>query len=830
MMSWQLRRWLLVGALFVSACQGRTSVLIQVEADPELQSPEFLDELYLHVSGGASAQIHERQFALTTPFPHSYRLFAHPGFEEEEIVITVTGRLGGTDVVRQAVRYTYIRNARGEVTIHLHAACAGVTCDPGVPCTPAGLCEGAEPECRSDAQCVDTIDCTRDTCSAGLCVHQPDDTLCPTGEVCHLMGGCAAPCAGDAECIQRDGVFCNGAETCVSERCMPATAAPCEDSDACTTDTCDEASGSCTNEPRVDACEIGTSRACTSVCNTEGTQTCAPDCAWTACMAPAELCNGADEDCDGQLDEDFDCTQNALGACTTSCGTTGSQMCSDTCVAGSCSPPAEVCNGADDDCNGTCDDAAGAECCRDTTETCTTGCGSTGMRLCGPTCVYGTCQPPAETCNGMDDDCNGQCDETSLCCANTMGACITSCGSMGVQPCDSGCNPGQCMFLPDTCNGVDDDCDGTCDNGVGLECCAGLPASCATSCDPPGAQTGTQACSSACTRQGSCVEPAEDCTNARDDDCDSRADCLDSDCSTSAACMGMCVECTNSTPITAPGGRFSVTLGTDNHRGTCGGDGGSEAYLTFTLTEPLTDVFAATHGAGVDTVLYLRQGTNCCGNEILCNDDADAMPTSVLRATDLPPGTYHLFVDTKAPMTISVSIDVFIEPPGPGGAGDRCANPIFLAPGTTQVRGTAVGFGADYTPTFGAGAADCDIDSMSPTACDRVYYFYLAAPTTVRFNGCVRTNDAARQQFRYDQLVYFRGVCTEPATQTSCIDDASCQGMAGFCNGGATNSDITATIGPGLFYFFADGWCPSANCDLGFGCWCGQYDYVVSGL
>lgn len=42
-------------------------------------------------------------------------------------------------------------------------------------------------------------------------------------------------------------------------------------------------------------------------------------------------------------------------ACTTSCGTTGTQQCSPSCVA-SCTPPAEACNAADDDCDGSCDE------------------------------------------------------------------------------------------------------------------------------------------------------------------------------------------------------------------------------------------------------------------------------------------------------------------------------------------------------------------------------------------------------------------------------------------------------------------------------------------
>lgn len=42
---------------------------------------------------------------------------------------------------------------------------------------------------------------------------------------------------------------------------------------------------------------------------------------------------------------------------------------------------------------------------------CTTSCGSTGQTTCAGGCLWGTCVPPAETCNGKDDDCDGQKDE-----------------------------------------------------------------------------------------------------------------------------------------------------------------------------------------------------------------------------------------------------------------------------------------------------------------------------------------------------------------------------------------------------------------------------------
>lgn len=51
-------------------------------------------------------------------------------------------------------------------------------------------------------------------------------------------------CAADVDCD--DGVFCNGVETCVEERCVTGTPVICDDGDACTTDACE--GDACTHE------------------------------------------------------------------------------------------------------------------------------------------------------------------------------------------------------------------------------------------------------------------------------------------------------------------------------------------------------------------------------------------------------------------------------------------------------------------------------------------------------------------------------------------------------------------------------------------------------
>jgi MYXO-CTERM domain-containing protein len=169
---------------------------------------------------------------------------------------------------------------------------------------------------------------------------------------------------------------------------------------------------------------------------------------------PAEKCNGLDDDCDGQTDEDFPskgqpCNNGMIGQCFK----TGTYICSADGSGVECNAPPgqkqnEICNGLDDDCNGAVDDNIPGGC-------------------------TVLCQP--EICNGKDDDCNGKIDDgiPSVACGKDVGEC-----KPGVTVCDSGqlkCNGGTAP-QQETCNGLDDDCDGVRD-GMG-EPCYTFPSGC----------------------------------------------------------------------------------------------------------------------------------------------------------------------------------------------------------------------------------------------------------------------------------------------------------------------------------------------------------------
>ncbi|MDD4995181.1 MAG: MopE-related protein [Patescibacteria group bacterium] len=73
-------------------------------------------------------------------------------------------------------------------------------------------------------------------------------------------------------------------------------------------------------------------------------------------ISGTEICDGSDNDSDGLTDETFTCVRYSTRTCTSSCSTTGTQTCDTSCSWGTCVPPGESCNSADDDCDGTVDE------------------------------------------------------------------------------------------------------------------------------------------------------------------------------------------------------------------------------------------------------------------------------------------------------------------------------------------------------------------------------------------------------------------------------------------------------------------------------------------
>ena len=125
--------------------------------------------------------------------------------------------------------------------------------------------------CTSDAQCDDGLYCNgAEVCVAGVCQAGAPVVACDDGVAC-TVDSCdetAKTCLftpNNALCD--DGVYCNGVETCnATLGCQGGTLVNCDDSNECTTDSCNEALKACQNVAVIDntACTNGV--CCSGIC------------------------------------------------------------------------------------------------------------------------------------------------------------------------------------------------------------------------------------------------------------------------------------------------------------------------------------------------------------------------------------------------------------------------------------------------------------------------------------------------------------------------------------------------------------------------------------
>jgi hypothetical protein len=221
-------------------------------------------------------------------------------------------------------------------------------------------------------------------------------------------------------------------------------------------------------------------------CSTEG--------GGSADQTAPEVCDAVDNDCDGETDEGL--VSPGDGCATTGvCVAAGDSVqrrcqlggwfCDYAGVPGWEPGEESICDGLDNDCDGETDerfvfvDFDGIP--RRLGAPCGTGACAGGVVVCAADGRGATCSTlsaaTAETCNGRDDDCDGQTDENQLYngklpgqACDGVGACgagVVECSPSGAATCSTNPDGSAPEHVPETCDGRDEDCDGTTDEDVG---------------------------------------------------------------------------------------------------------------------------------------------------------------------------------------------------------------------------------------------------------------------------------------------------------------------------------------------------------------------------
>jgi hypothetical protein len=430
------------------------------------------------------------------------------------------------------------RDVDGDVTTGCEYAC---------DVTNGGIeaCDGLDNDC--DARIDEETDLFTDTRNCGAC-----------GDQCTPPN--AAPACVDGRC--RIGA-CDLGWVDANHDAADGCESPCVGS----AERCNDADDDCDGDVDEDFAELGT--ACVAglgACQSPGVDVCLPDGSGTRCngvpgLPEAETCNGADDDCNGTVDDGFDRDRDGVTTCGGDCDDAAVDV----------HPGArETCNRLDDNCNDSVDEGFDLQ-------TDPAHCGLCG-RICqapnaatacvGGVCVISNCAPglfdadrrledgceyactpsvpSVERCDGRDDDCDGRTDEDfsigAICQgAGQCGRGTFECFAGGLGGCSSDRGGSAYGGRAEACNALDDDCDGATDEDFDPLTDPRNCGACGVDCDQPAARS---ACVDGACRITSCVDgfldldprapgceygcrpsnpPTEAC-DGRDNDCDGEAD------------------------------------------------------------------------------------------------------------------------------------------------------------------------------------------------------------------------------------------------------------------------------------------------------------------
>jgi hypothetical protein len=483
-----------------------------------------------------------------------------------------------------------------------------------------------------------------DSCVAGVCTsHAGNPCPGPDGD-----GNCSESCNEAADACTgadpnftacNDGIFCNGADTCVSGFCNLHEGNPCAgaDGDIDCSEGCDEAADACSAaDPNDSPCEDGLlcngADSCVGgLCNKHAGSVCPGADGDGNC---AESCSDSQAGCTGTDPQGTPCDDGifcngpdrcSAGSCSIHLGNPCPGPDGDSNCAESCNEAADACTAADPNASA-CND--GAFC--NGTDSCASGVCSvhTGNPCPGPdgdaNCSE-TCNEAADTCTGADPN-GAVCTDGVFC--NGADTCHSGfCGAHAGDPCPG---PDGDINCAESCNEAADSCTAAdpggapCDNGIfcdGVDTCLSGACSQHSGNPCPGAD-GDINCAESCNEANDSCTAADPNGSACNDSafCDGADTCTGGNCSTHAGS-----PCNDANPCTTD----SCDEGSDNCANT------PMVPCTTTTTLPQGGACGDVNGDGLikssDALNILKAavgGTQCAGKVCICDANGNASLTA----------------------------------------------------------------------------------------------------------------------------------------------------------------------------------------------------------